>query len=143
MSYADYVFYKNEYYGQVIEEADFPRLALRASSFIDYYTQGRAAKNPDLAALKMACCALAEQYQLMETARQIANKSLFAALESDGGEVQSETVGSWSKTFRGSGDTAASVLSAAQSGQTELVSILRQYLAGTGMLYRGRRRCCK
>lgn len=143
MVYADYDFYTNEYFGQIIQEEAFPRLSLRASSFLDYYTQGRAEENAELNALKMACCALAEQYQLIETAQKSANRSLFATLESSGGEVQSETVGGWSKSFRSGGDTAASVLSAAQGGQAELALIVRQYLAHTGLLYRGRRCCAK
>nr|DAO55497.1 MAG TPA: YqbG [Caudoviricetes sp.] len=32
MAYADYQYYKNTYLGTAIQEADFPRLALRASS---------------------------------------------------------------------------------------------------------------
>lgn len=142
MVYADYEYYTTTYFGQTIRESEFHRLSLRASSYLDYYTRGRAAQNPDLDALKMACCALAEQYQMMETAQQAANKSISAALESSGGEVQSETVGSWSKSFRSGGDTAASVLAAAQTGQASLASIAAQYLAGTGLLYRGGR-CCR
>ena len=42
MIYADYEFYKTEYFGVAISEADFPRLARRASSYIDYITMGRA-----------------------------------------------------------------------------------------------------
>ena len=55
MIYADFSFYKDTYLGRSINEEDFSRLALRASSFLDYYTQGRASKNPELYALKMAC----------------------------------------------------------------------------------------
>lgn len=143
MGYADYEYYTTTYFGQTISEAEFPRLSLRASSFLDYYTQGRAAQNAGLEAVKMACCALSEQYQLMETAQQAASKSLSTALEASGGEVQSETVGSWSKSFRSSGDTAASVLAAAKTGQASLASIAAQYLAGTGLLYRGGRCFCK
>lgn len=33
MAYADYQYYKNTYLGTAIQETDFPRLALRASSF--------------------------------------------------------------------------------------------------------------
>lgn len=43
MAYADYRYYITTYLGTAIQEADFPRLSLRASSFLDYYTQGRAA----------------------------------------------------------------------------------------------------
>lgn len=68
MAYADYRYYITTYLGTAIQEADFPRLSLRASSFLDYYTQGRAARNAGLDALKMACCAVAEQYQAIDAA---------------------------------------------------------------------------
>lgn len=141
MAYADYEYYSAVYLGDAIQEADFPRLALRASSFLDYYTQGRAAQNADLDALKMACCAVAEQYQYIDTAQALAQKSLSTSLES-GGELQSQTVGSWSKTYRSGGDSAQQALSSMQTAQATLGSIAQQYLAGTGLLYRGRGCSC-
>lgn len=141
MAYADYEYYTTTYLGTAIKEGDFPRLSLRASSFLDYYTQGRAAQNPELDALKMACCAVAEQYQYIDTAQALAQKSLSASLESDG-ELQSQTVGSWSKTYRSGGDSAQQALSSVQTAQAALGAIAQQYLAGTGLLYRGRGCCC-
>ena len=41
MAYADYEYYTAAYLGTAIQRADFPRLSLRASSFLDYYTQGQ------------------------------------------------------------------------------------------------------
>lgn len=141
MAYADYEYYTTTYLGTAIKEDDFQRLSLRASAFLDYYTQGRAAKNADLDALKMACCAVAEQYQYIDTAQALAQKSLSASLESDG-ELQSQTVGSWSKTYRSGGDSAQQALSSAQSAQAALAAIAQQYLSATGLLYRGRGCCC-
>ena len=54
MTYADYDYYSGTYLGTVSEE-DFPRLAVRASSFLDYYTQNRAKDNADMDAVKMCC----------------------------------------------------------------------------------------
>lgn len=140
MAYADYEYYATTYLGTAIKEDDFPRLSLRASSFLDYYTMGKAAQNAALDALKMACCAIAEQYQYIDTAQALAQKSLSASLES-GGELQSQTVGSWSKTYRSGGDSAQQALSSVQTAQAALGSVVQQYLAGTGLLYRGRG-CC-
>ena len=42
MVYADYEYYKNEFYGTAIAEEDFQPLAVRASAVVDYYTSGRA-----------------------------------------------------------------------------------------------------
>lgn len=141
MAYADYEYYATTYLGTAIKECDFPRLALRASSFLDYYTMGRAAPNAGLDALKMACCAIAEQYQYIDTATALAQRSLTVSLESNG-ELQSQTVGSWSKTYRSGGDSAQQALSSMQAAKASLASIVQQYLAGTGLLYRGRGCCC-
>lgn len=137
MVYADYEFYKNTYLGAAIDEDQFPRYALRASSFLDYYTQGRAAHNADLEALKMACCALAEQYQVIDTAQAVAQKSLAYSMESSGPEAASESVGSWSKSYRSGGESAANAVNSAEASRQSLADIVKQYLAGTGLLYRG------
>ena len=137
MVYADYDFYKAEYMGTDIEESDFPRLALRASAYLDYYTQGRAAKNAESTALKMACCAVAEQYQAIDAAQTLANKSLSAALSDSGGELQSQIVGSWSKTYRSGGESAVQAAAAAESVKNGLANAAAIYLANTGLLYRG------
>nr|DAQ76001.1 MAG TPA: Head Tail Connector Protein [Caudoviricetes sp.] len=137
MAYADFEYYANTYLGTTIEYNDFSRLSLRASAFLDYYTQGRAAKNAELDALKMCCCAIAEQYQYIDTAKALAQKSITSSLENNG-ELQSQTVGSWSKTYRSGGDSAQQALSSVQTAQAALATIAQQYLAGTGLLYRGR-----
>lgn len=141
MAYADYYFYITAYMGTAINSENFPRLALRASAFLDYYTQGRAADNSNLDALKMACCALAERYQAIETAQKLADKALTAAVAAGGAELQSQTVGGWSKSYRSGGGSAAEAFSAANSAQASLADTARRYLAGTGLVYRGGRRC--
>ena len=134
MAYADYEYYTAAYLGTAIQMADFPRLSLRASSFLDYYTQGRA-----LDAVKMACCAVAEQYQSIDLAQQAALNALKnSANAGETGELQSQSVGSWSKTYRSGGESAQQAATAAQSAQTHLASVAAQYLVGTGLLYRGR-----
>lgn len=139
MAYATFDYYKEVYMGTAINDVDFPRLSLRASAFLDYYTQGRAEKNADLDALKMACCAIAEQQQIIDKARELAQKSLSAGVESGGAEIQSESVGSWSRTYRSGGDSAGAVASVAADARASLATVAREYLAGTGLLYRGRR----
>ena len=143
MAYADYEYYKDTYLGTAIQEADFPCLALRASSFLDYYTQGRAGQNQDLNAVKMACCAVAEQYQSIDLARQAALHALQnSANAGEAGELQSQSVGSWSKTYRSGGESAQQATTAAQAAKASLASVAAQYLSSTGLLYRGRRCGC-
>ena len=86
-----------------------------------------------LEAVKMACCALAEDYQTIDSARMLANRSLSSA-SGDGGELQSQTVGSWSKTYRSGGSSAKDALNAAESAQGALMETAKMYLAGTGLL---------
>lgn len=135
MVYADYTYYSGTYMGAVSEE-DFPRLAVRASSFLDYYTQGRAKNNADLDAVKMCCCALVDKYQVIEAAQQIAATKLTAALTGD--DVKSETVGGYSRTLASGGESAAAALSATDGARKLLAETCNEYLAHTGLLYRGR-----
>lgn len=141
MIYADFEYYTNDYMGRSIQELDFPRLAMRASRYIDYITQTKAQKSADLEAVKMCCCALAESEQQIETAQELAQKSLSAA-SVDGAEVQSESVGGWSRSFRSGGSSAQDAASAAESARSLRFSVAQEYLTSTGLLYRGGG-CCK
>ena len=115
MVYATYDYYVGTYYGQT-SEPDFNRLSVRASSYLDYITLGKAAKNADLDAVKMACCALIDAYSGVEKAQEAASKSLDAM---QGSELQSQTVGSWSRTYRSGADTASGALSTAAEIEAE------------------------
>lgn len=126
MVYADFEFYTSEYLGVNLDKDTFDQNVVRASSYLDYITMGKAEKNTDLRALKMACCALSEQYQSFITAQKRAS--------SENGEIQSETVGSWSKSYRSGAETM-------ETARTQMAVIANQYLAHTGLLYRGR--CCR
>lgn len=137
MVYADYSYYTNVYWGNSITEQDWPRMVTRASALLDYATVGRAAKHADLDAVKMACCAVADNYQIIETAQALANKSLTASLESSSegaGELQSQTVGSWSKSYRSGGSSASEALGVTTNAQETLFATAAMYLAGTGLL---------
>lgn len=131
MEYADYTFYTSSFLGSAISEADFPRLALRASQFLDYYTMGKAKNFPELENLKMACCAVAEKCQVVEKAEKSASESM-----NEGGNLKSESVGSYSVSYQ----TAGEKISAAESARNGIAAVARMYLGGTGLLYRGG--CC-
>lgn len=136
MTYADYTYYAGIYMGSVSEE-DFPRLAVRASSFLDYYTQNRAKDNADLDAVKTCCCALVDKYAVIEAAQALAMKNLANAAANDA-EVKSETVGSYSRTMATGGESALSALNATDGARKLLAETCNEYLAHTGLLYRGR-----
>lgn len=111
--YADYSFYVGEYLGSAISEEDFPRLALRASKFLDYYTMNRAKDYGGDDSLRHACCAVAEAYHIVDES------------EAKRG-IASESVGSYSVSYRDDREINKLLADAA-----------RPYLAFTGLLYRG------
>ena len=140
MVYADYTYYFGTYMGTV-SEGNFPRLAVRASSFLDYYTSNRAADNADLDAVKMCCCALVDKYAVIDAAQALAMKNLANAAANDA-EVKSETVGSYSRTLATGGESALSALNATDGEKKLLAETCMEYLAHTGLLYRGGGRRC-
>ena len=70
MAYADYEFYTTSYFGSVVPGTDFPRLAERASDFVDTITfdrlvDGLPTNEYSRKRIKKAVCSLAElMYQL-------------------------------------------------------------------------------
>lgn len=136
-TYADVEDYSCMYQGRKIPVEDFDLYARKATMFLNYYTRNKAKQHAHMEELKLACCALAEQYYDMEQAQALAKKALREALEREGPEVQSQTVGPLSKTYRGAGDTGAAALALAAQEQDKLAAIAQQYLAHTGLLYRG------
>ena len=140
MAYADYAYYSGTYMGAVSEN-DFPRLAVRASSYIDYYTQNRAKDNAELDAVKMCCCALVDKYAVIDAAHALATKALTKAAASSA-EAKSETVGAFSRTLATGGESAVSALNVTDSAKQLLAETCADYLAHTGLLYRGGGRKC-
>lgn len=80
MAYADYEFYTTSYFGSVVPEADFPRLAERASNFIDTMTFDRLAdglpeNERSQKRIKKAVCSLAETMYQIELAEKNATNA--------------------------------------------------------------------
>ena len=116
-AYADFAYYTGVYLGAAIAQVDFPRLALKASRFLDALSKDSLAAivtaGTDTATIdkiKMATCAVAEAYQVTE----------------QGGQIASERVGNHSVTYNTAGQPRANILDAA-----------RLYLGRTGLLYQG------
>ena len=75
MAYADYEFYTTSYFGSVVPETDFPRLAERASEFIDLMTSDRLVdglptNKRSQKRIKKAVCSLAEKMYQIELAEK-------------------------------------------------------------------------
>lgn len=79
MAYADYKFY-TESFGNVVPETDFPRLAERASDFVDLMTSDRLANGlptdeRSQKRIKKAVCSLAEKMYQIELAEKNATNA--------------------------------------------------------------------
>ena len=75
MAYADYEFYTTSYFGNVVSEADFPRLAERASEFVNIMTfdrlvDGLPENERSQKRIKKAVCSLAELMYQIELAEK-------------------------------------------------------------------------
>ena len=120
--YADYHFYKTEYFGSLIPENAFAEQAMAATAYIDYLTHGRIlmVDLPEMVQnkVKMAVCAVAE--------------ICYKQMTDDTPAVSSETVGNHSKSY------AVVHKDFAERQHEKLVSA-KTYLHGTGLLYGGLR----
>lgn len=75
MAYADYDFYTTSCFGSVVPEADFPRLAERASDFVDAMTSdslvdGLPTNERSQKRIKKAVCSLVELMYQIELAEK-------------------------------------------------------------------------
>lgn len=80
MAYADYEFYTTSYFGNVVPEAGFPRLAERASEFVDTMTfdrlvDGLPENERSQKRIKKAVCSLAELMYQIELAEKNATNA--------------------------------------------------------------------
>lgn len=80
MTYADYEFYTTSYFGSVVPETDFPRLAERASDFVDTMTfdrlvDGLPINERSQKRIKKAVCSLAELMYQIELAEKNATNA--------------------------------------------------------------------
>lgn len=126
MAYCNYEYYKSEFMGNVIAEADFPRLAERASRKLDMMTFDRLVNGIPTEyekKVKDAICAISEQILSAEiSAESIRN--------SGGDNVASVSSGSESISFKGS------TANLYEQNKT-YYAIAQEYLSNTGLLYAG------
>lgn len=118
MAYTDFEFYATIYHGNVVPEADFPRIADRASDFLDVITFDRLVDGlPDndraKAKVQKAVCAVAEKLYELELAEKQANAAAQAGGSSGAsggatsGVIASRSAGSESISYASLSDTAS------------------------------------
>ena len=91
MAYADYEFYTTSYFGSVVPETDFPRLAEKASDFIDTMTfnrlvDGLPTNERSQKRIKKTVCSLAElMYQIELAEKNAINQASASATDANAG----------------------------------------------------------
>lgn len=91
MAYVDYEFYQKSFFGNVVPESDFMRLAERASDFIDTLTFDRLADGlpsdeRQQKRIKKAVCSLAElMYQIELAEKNAINQASASATDTNAG----------------------------------------------------------
>ena len=118
MAYTDFEFYATTYHGNVVPEADFPRIADRASDFLDVITFDRLIGGlPDderaKTKVQKAVCAVADKLYELELAEKQANAAALAGASSGtsggatSGVIASRSAGSESISYASLSDTAS------------------------------------
>lgn len=127
MAYADYDFYLNVYFGNVIAPEDFPRLSERASEYVYSVTKGLAEKvsGRDMEAVQKSVCAVAEV--LLD--ESIMNANAFSGEAA----VSSETVGGWSRSYSSTSLSAVQVENIATRKREAILLYLSEIPAFTGI----------
>ena len=109
MAYADYEFYTTSYFGSAVPETDFPRLAERASDFVDTMTfdrlvDGLPTNERSQKRIKKAVCSLAELMHRIELAEKNA----------------ANAAASGTSTIIGSGGSATGIVTSVSSGSESI-----------------------
>ena len=133
MGYTTYEFYKDEYYGDSIEESLFPKWEGRATDRLDELTYGNITEDvleEYNEKIQKAVCALADLLYKIDFKTNHAN-------DTNGGNVKSMSSGGQSISF-GSNETLVDKVLNDKVAQNRLCyDTVREYLSGTGLLYAG------
>ena len=133
MGYTTYEFYKDEYYGDSIEESLFPKWESRAVDRLNELTFGNItadALEEYGEKIQKAVCALADLLYKIDFKTNHAN-------DTNGGNVKSMSSGGQSISF-GSNETLIDKVLNDKVAQNRLCyDTVCEYLSGTGLLYAG------
>lgn len=153
MAYCDYEFYKTEYLGNVITEADFPRLSERASEKLDRLTFDRLSISEDgtiepldektSTRVKKAVCKIAEILNDIDVYEK-SSRELAGFEQTENGQrgkvITSVSSGSESISYsvkETSNSIVGAVLTDKKAQERLFYDIAVEYLSGTGLLYAG------
>lgn len=142
--YVDYAFYSQVFHGDDIPEEEFGKYAARGEDLVDIMTWYRIPDIPEqlmtdrlAKTIRKAVCAAADQYKLLD----LHQKGILKALEKAGqsGWVASESNDGYSVSYQNVLSGGGCMDSAGARNAYESVAKVAawQYLADTGLLYRG------
>ena len=117
MAYADYEFYTKSFFGNVVPESDFVRLAERASDFLDTLTFDRLTgglPTPEKyqKRIKKAVCAVVEIYYQLD----LAQKQALAAASGESAVTDANGTTTGIITSKSAGSESISYATAQQTG---------------------------
>ncbi|MDD6965232.1 MAG: hypothetical protein PUJ52_09405 [Firmicutes bacterium] len=120
MAYADYKFYTESYFGNVVPEADFPRLAERSSDFVDAMTfdrlvDGLPTNERSQKRIKKAACSLAELMYQIELAEKNATNAAVSGVS----------------TAIGSGGSTTGIVTSVSSGSESISYAIPQQIGAS------------
>ena len=126
---ADYEFYRETYFGDLLTAENFAKYASRADAYLDELTTGRYKNDrlraETLEAVRMAECAIADLCLNLEQ----------ASLQSGAAwKVQSEKVGNHTVSFRNNAEIT-------EQTEKQIRKTAERYLGRWGLLYRGMPLC--
>lgn len=133
MIYADFEFYKTQYQGVSIANDDFPRLALRASEYVDDATNYRAeayyVTSPTR--IQLATCAVAEVVQMLEKRQEALLGDAGGSVANNIGAIKNESVGGHSISYQ---TDSSSYDDIKVQSENEIRKVITRYLFQTGLL---------
>lgn len=132
--YADYEFYKTKYFGELVNDTEYPKYELKARDELDYYTRMRIPfiNEDKMNKVKMCECKLIDLLynydQEIKKIKEYEDKTIQ-------GVVASETVGKQSVSYQ---KATLRDIKVVEQERNEMISkIIRKDLSMTGLLYRG------
>ena len=138
MVYTSYEFYKNEYFGDDIADADFLKYELKARMKLNYLTEKRItaeilADETMNHLIQMSVCAIADElYKVDKTADMTGTTE-----NGEGKIIKSKSSGSESISYDTGSDVYTKMVG--NTGEINMACLMcaKEYLSGTGLLYRG------
>lgn len=135
MTFTDYAFYKEEYFGDTVAEADFPKYQNMAAFKLAWLSNNAISESTLLTEfnipVQMATCALIDVLYRIDLATNNAEGGATAS------NIKSISSGGESITYGSESSSIQKAISSESLKTKLLFDTVRQYLSGTGLLYQG------